>query len=235
MYLCFMEKLKYLNQGHVDKILKYFIDTENWTYYYIVYNMVHTGLSFSELKKNKGNLLIPNGVPNPPKNPFDLQIRTVNKQLKIYFAFAGMFDVSPSTFSFIHKMTVNGEIYYGMSPRSNVFSKKENKSKEGRGFIYFIKHRHLNPEISKLLTDKKIGVSKNVKGRMNSLTLGPIDLEVLKVWEMDLEHAYKLEKKIHKVFREKHLVGEWFKDSDDKLIDELTLIINSNSITEVSL
>ena len=227
-----MEKQKYLNQGHVDKILNYLKKTENWTYYYMIYNMVHTGLSFSQLKKKRGDLLIPKGIPNPPKNPFTLHLRTVNKQLKIYFVYAGILDVSPSTFSFINKMTLDGQIFYGMSPRSKTQENKRVK-KDGMGFIYLTKHRHINPIINNLLTDKKIGVSKNVKVRMNSLTLGPIDLEVLKVWELDLSYAYKLEKKIHKILHKRHLVGEWFEDSDNTLINELLSIMDSNSIVEV--
>jgi hypothetical protein len=227
-----MEKLKYVNQGHLDKILKYLEETENWTYYYMIYNMVHTGLSFSQLKKKKGDLLIPKGIPEPPKNPFSLHIRTVNKQLKVYFVFAGIHDVLPSTFSFINKMTLDGQIFYGMSPRSNTQQPTRVK-KEGIGFIYLVRHIHNNPIINNLLTDKKIGVSINVKGRMNSLTLGTIGLEVLKVWELDLSYAYKLEKKIHKILHKRHLVGEWFEDSDNTLINELLSIMDSNSIVEV--
>ena len=227
-----MEKLKHLNQGHVDKILNYLKKTENWTYYYMIYNMVHTGLSFSQLKKKRGDLLIPKGIPEPPKNPFSLHIRTVNKQLKIYFVYAGIHDVLPSTFSFINKVTIDRQVFYGVSSTA-ILQERTRVDREGMGFIYLVRHKHNNPIINNLLTDKKIGVSKNIESRMNGLTLGTIGLEVLKVWKLKLSQAYKLEKKIHRILHKRHLVGEWFEDSDNTLINELLSIMDSNSIIEV--
>jgi hypothetical protein len=196
--------------------------------------MVHTGLSFSQLKKNPDKIIVPPDVPYPSTPPFSRHIRTVNKQLKTHLVYAGIHDICPSTFSFINKLTVDGVTYYGMSPRTKAYAEKYPNEKKGVGFIYFVKHRHLNPELSKLLTDKKIGVTKNIKMRMHSLTLGPIDLEILKVWEMEINYAHKLEKIIHSCLQDKHLVGEWFNDPNNTLMGELLSIMESKNVRDVT-
>jgi hypothetical protein len=68
-----------------------------------------------------------------------------------------------------------------------------------------------NPSLY-LITDgelTKIGISNNLQSRLKSLQAGN-GRELLVLFSVELENAFEIEQKLHKKFREKRLVGEWF-------------------------
>jgi hypothetical protein len=63
-----------------------------------------------------------------------------------------------------------------------------------------------------LLTDGfyfKIGIAKNVIGRINKLQIGNPH-RIKEVFSYPLENAFEIEKRLHKKFQNKQMVGEWF-------------------------
>lgn len=215
-----MSKRGYITQGELDKILTYLKVNEIWNYYLIIYNLVLTQKPFKNFKKS--DLVIPEGIPVPENNPFDSTIRGVNKQLKVYQYKLGLRDVNLTTKIFSRRFSVRGEIMYGILDRSKV-----SYNKDGDGFVYVVKHIHRNPEISKLLTDKKIGISYDFTRRINSLTLGTIGVEVIKSWKMSRKMTQYIERILHEEFKERRLVGEWFSDEDGELVNKVEKLISS--------
>jgi hypothetical protein len=173
-----------------------------------------------ELKKGKlSEILVPNGIPKPTTNPFLIDICGVNFQLKLHQTFCGIRDVVKfSTRLFRAKFMMNGKVYYG-----SVKKKRTSLREFEEYYIYLLKHCHRNPEISKLLTDKKIGITNNVKKRIKLLTLGPVEIEVVKLWKTTHSKAVLMEKKIHSKLSDRRLVGEWFSDEENNLINILDL------------
>jgi hypothetical protein len=97
--------------------------------------------------------------------------------------------------------------------------------------VYIVKHSHRNPEISKLLTDKKIGISYDYTKRVNSLTLGTIGVEVVKSWKMSRHMTQILEKILHKELIKYNLIGEWFSDDDGELVNKVEKLVMSYTPT----
>lgn len=94
-------------------------------------------------------------------------------------------------------MPVSGKIFYGiLNTDKNSYKKTE------EGYVYIVKHSHRNPEISKRLTDKKVGISFDYTRRINGLTLGTIGIEVIRAWKMSSHMARFMEKTIHNELKE---------------------------------
>jgi|688.fasta_scaffold302069_1 hypothetical protein len=219
-----MGKRTYISQDELDRILAYLKLNEIWNYYLIIYNLVISQKSYLELKGS--DLIIPEGIPVPKKNPLDFTIRAVNKQLKIYNGKVGIWDVVLTTKTFSRRFTVKGEIFYGVLEKH-----KNSYNKNDEGYVYIVKHSHRNPEISKLLTDKKIGISYDYTKRVNSLTLGTIGVEVVKSWKMSRHMTQILEKILHKELIKYNLIGEWFSDDDGELVNKVEKLVMSYTPT----
>lgn len=215
-----MVKRTYISQNELDRILDYLKLHEIWNYYLIIYNLVIHQKPYFELKGS--DLIIPDGIPVPKKNPLDYTIRAVNKQLKIYNGKVGIWDVVLTTKTFSRRFTIKGEIFYGVLEKH-----KNSYNKNDEGYVYIVKHSHRNPEISKQLTDKKIGISYDYTKRINSLTLGTIGVEVVKAWKMSRQMTQILERILHDELKEYRLVGEWFSDENNELVDKVEKLVLS--------
>jgi hypothetical protein len=215
-----MEKRTYISQEELDKFLDFLKSKEIWNYYLIVYNLAYSNKTYKELNKvDISEILVPNGIPKPTINPFSINICGVNHQLKIYQTFCGIRDVVRfSTRLFRSKFIMDGKVYYG-----SIKKKRTSLREFDEYYIYLLKHCHRNPEISKLLTDKKIGITNNVEKRIKLLTLGPVEIEVVKLWKTTHSKAVLTEKKIHSKLSDRRLVGEWFSDEENNLINILDL------------
>lgn len=66
----------------------------------------------------------------------------------------------------------------------------------------------------------KIGVSKDVEGRLNSLQTGH-EHQLELIYAKSVEEALKLESKLHRKFSSKRIRGEWFKVNPEKVIKEV--------------
>jgi hypothetical protein len=220
-----MEK-NYISEEDVKRLLDYYILTENWDYYFIVYNLTIFGKKFSSIKKMDINqFVLPNNIKIPEKNPFYRQIRTINKQFKIHAAKARIRDVNISTKIFTKKFMIGGKLYYGV-PEKEIHERDDNEY----GFLYVLKHTHRDDKLNSMLTDKKIGISNNCNRRIKELTLGTVGIEVLKTWKIKNRMIHKIEKKIHSKLIERRLIGEWFSDEVNTIIDEVDNIIHELNI-----
>jgi hypothetical protein len=220
-----MTKRTYITQDELDRILSYLKLNKIWNYYLIIHNLVLSGKSYKDLKLT--DLNIPSGIPIPETNPFSISIRAVNKQLKNYQSKIGLRDVNLTTKIFSRKFTVRGEIFYGMINKQKISYIKGDES-----YIYILKHKHRNPEISKMFTDKKIGISHDYIKRIENLTLGTIGYEVLRTWKTSSKLVKFLEKNIHYELSDLKLVGEWFSDENNILIERVEKIISSYNLIE---
>jgi hypothetical protein len=86
--------------------------------------------------------------------------------------------------------------------------KEEIKEKDEIGFIYIIK------DISKE-NIYKIGKTKYLQERLNALSTGNPNLEIIATKQTSKFHI--LERKIHKYYKANRIKGEWFKLSDIEL------------------
>jgi hypothetical protein len=224
-----MNDKTYVSQEKVDLFLSFLKSKELWGYYLIVYNLIHSQKTYVELQKGGlDNIIIPEGIPIPNKNPFLINICGVNTQLKIYQKQCGIMGVNFSTRLFKRKFSMGGEIFYGAVPQ------ERNKNRKiDEGYVYIIKHVHRNPEVCKLLTDKKIGITYDIDKRSKQLTLGTVGVEIVKLWKSSSDIVQFFEKEIHSRLRDRNLIGEWFSDEDNSLIGIVEGIINENSLIKV--
>lgn len=224
-----MENRTYITQEELDRFLNYLKLSKLWNYYLIVYNLVMSQRPYVEFKKmGVKELLIPQDIPIPNSNPFNLTIRGVNKMLKEYQFKSGIEGVIFSTKLFSRRFTLKGEIFYGILEKQKI-----SYSKGKEGYVYVAKHNHRNPEVSKLLTDKKVGISYDYMKRMEGLTLGTVGIEVLRAWKMDKDMIKFMESKIHSKLKERKLIGEWFSDEDNNLVEMVENIVLSFTPSEV--
>jgi hypothetical protein len=221
-YLCIMDNKSYISQEDLDKFLLYLKLKKKWNYYLIIYNLAYSDKTYVELQRGDvSELLIPEDIPYPIKNPFLINICGVNTHLKIHQNFCGIVGPRFSTRLFRQKFTMDGNVYYGRIKKGRIPLMGIDKC-----YIYVLKHSHRNLTISNLLSDKKVGISTNVNKRTKLLTLGPVGIEIVKLWETTNHKAKKLEKKIHKKLKYRNLTGEWFSDESGDLIQIVENIIS---------
>lgn len=102
-------------------------------------------------------------------------------------------------------------------PKKNIEHTNKNKPNvvpyNKKGFVYFLKAEKTNWY--------KIGMTNNLHDRLNQLRpIMPFKIKI--AYYIKANNRYKLEKKIHKVFKDKKINGEWFELStnDIQLIKE---------------
>ena len=79
-----------------------------------------------------------------------------------------------------------------------------------RVFIYFVIATITSK--NRLGNSVKIGISKNVGRRITCLQVGcPFPIELWYSFEVDAISAERLEHKLHGIFNQTHMQGEWFK------------------------
>jgi hypothetical protein len=205
----------YITQKEVDILLTYLKENKKWDYYIIVYNLIHLQKTYVPMSKLSVNdLLIPDEIPIPDKSPFSLAITGVNQRLKVYLNECGIKDLNISSKFFSRKIIINNETVYGF-----IKQQKKTFDKNKDGFIYVLKYYHLQSEICKQLTDKKVGITYDLEKRVKNLTLGPIDVKVVKYWKMDYSLCMECEKILHNRLSDRRIIGEWFTDNDNSLIE----------------
>lgn len=82
-----------------------------------------------------------------------------------------------------------------------------------------------NVYILKCAGKYKIGVSKNIELRVKQLTKSPFQIDVI-YKSRDTNAAYLIEKKVHNMFFDNKIIGEWF-DLTEFAIKEIIEFINN--------
>lgn len=100
------------------------------------------------------------------------------------------------------------------------------KSEKVNRYVYVLTHTHRNKNVQKYLTDKKIGKTDSPKERKKSLTLGPVEIKYLRLWEVQVDKVGVVEKFLQSKFKENHIIGEWYDDKDNKLLSIIDEEIN---------
>ncbi len=130
--------------------------------------------------------------------------------------------LSINTRTFKNKIIIEGDktLQYVHNDKELYKSKKVNR------YVYVLTHTHRNENAQKYLTDKKIGKTDNPKERKRSLTLGPVEIVYLRLWEVQVDKVEVVEKFLQSRFKENHIIGEWYEDPDNKLLSKVDEEIN---------
>lgn len=252
-----MDKRTYITKEELNKVLKYLKDDEQYRHYVITLCLCELTLKFKDLETltwDKLYLILANrtelitefksirelmlvkykSISGHDRNKVvQMTLKGYNRSMKIHQGLMGLRHIAPfSTKLFNTKMTMDsGESYgYIMYRRSkNIeLDKKDN-------YVYVLKHTYRDETISNQLTDKKIGITNNPRNRKVSLTLGPIGIECIKLWKVDVSFVGRIEKLLHTKFAHRNIVGEWFKDSDNDLIGLIENEIETFKLLGISL
>ncbi len=166
-----------------------------------------------------------------------MTIRGFNKVMKDHQRKLGLRHISDfSTKLFNSKIVVESEEVFGYieykRAKNITVEKKDN-------YVYVLRHTHRDDRVNELLTDKKIGITLNPYNRKTALTLGPVDIECLRLWRVEVSFVKKIERILHKKLSDRKIVGEWFEDTNNTLITEvekeiMTLKLLDIDIEEVS-
>jgi hypothetical protein len=146
------------------------------------------------------------------KMPIQITLQHFNRIIKQYGNFG---DTLYSTKIFYNRLNLDGKIVYGYIEHNKA---KKYSLENINNYIYVLKHNHRDKDVNNLLTDKKIGITKDTKFRKDSLTLGPIGIEYLAIWKVEVSFIGKLEKILHKTFSDRRIIGEWFTDKEGDLV-----------------
>ncbi len=136
-----------------------------------------------------------------------------NRLIKQYGHFG---NILFTTKIFYNRLNLDGKIVYGYIEHNKA---KKYALDKVDNFIYILRHTHRNEVVNNLLSDKKIGITNNIKSRKNSLTLGPVGIKCLALWKVEISFVGKLEKILQKTFIDRKIIGEWFTDKDNDLVD----------------
>lgn len=227
------QKRTYITKEELNKVLTYLKDNKLYEYYLIVLCLSELSIKFNYLKDltwDKTNILFSNkqdvlnelqtirGKNNDDKI-IKMTIRGFNKTIKKHQIKMGMNHIIDfSTKLFNTKIIIDSKEVYGyIEYKGSSKILKERKD----NYIYVLKHNHRNNTINNLLTDKKIGITNNPYNRKSTLTLGPVGIECLKLWKVDVCFIGKIEKLLHKKFEKRNVIGEWFEDENNSLITEI--------------
>jgi hypothetical protein len=82
--------------------------------------------------------------------------------------------------------------------------------------LYIAKYTH---EIDTVGPVKKIGKTKNIIGRMKSLTLGIVNVVPVIAYIGDAPIIDNFERDLHKTLEDYNVIGEWYKDEDNFIIE----------------
>ena len=92
------------------------------------------------------------------------------------------------------------------------FARGSELARARSGFVYVIQCQDF----------VKFGIADDVRGRLSNMQTGcPFPLKLLASWPC--KDAKNTERRLHKLFRQFHLRGEWFKVPEDLLAVVITL------------
>lgn len=256
-----MSKRTYITRSELNQVMKHLKDNKLYRHYVIILCLTELSIKYKsleqltwdkvylmfsdrpeivgELRGIRENMLDKHRSVNGHDRDKVVQmtIRGFNKVMKDHQRELGLRHISPfSTKLFNTKMVVESEEVYGFIQ----YKRAKNIAVERMdNYVYVLKHTHRDERINELLTDKKIGITINPYSRKTSLTLGPVDIECIKLWKVEVSFIKKIEKLLHKKFSNRKIVGEWFEDKDNTLITEvekevMTLRLLDIDIEEVS-
>ena len=256
-----MSKRTYITRSELNKVMKHLKDNKLYRHYVIILCLTELSIKYKSLERltwDKVYLMFSDrpeivdelreirermldnhkGVNGHDRNKVvQMTLRGFNKVMKDYQIKLGLRHISNfSTKLFNTKMVVESEEVYGYIQ----YKRAKNISAERTyNYVYVLRHTHRDERINELLTDKKIGVTINPHGRRTQLTLGPVDIECLKLWKVEVSFIKKIERLLHKKFLNRKIVGEWFEDMNNTLITEvegeiMTLRLLGIDIEEVS-
>lgn len=161
-------------------------------------------------------------------------LRHINDRLKECQRYAKIpRDIVLSTKIFSSKIYIDSGEVYGYIKYHKKNKLEENISKYQ--FLYVIKHKHRDERVNNLLTDKKIGITYNLNNRSKGLTLGPIDIECLKLYKVDVSFIHKIERILHKKFNDRNVIGEWFEDHKNDIVDKIDKEINLLKLLDIDI
>jgi hypothetical protein len=103
-------------------------------------------------------------------------------------------------------------------------------------YIYLGRYYHKSGKELSDLTEKKIGLTKNLDNRERELnsTKFTVGYTFVKAWETG-EDTNKIERSLHAILDDVRMDGEWFEDSDKTLISRMAKFMNSMGYPEVDL
>lgn len=256
-----MNRRTYITREELNKVLKYLKEKKLYRHYVIILCLSELLIKFKNLQQltwDKAYLMFSDrphivdelkyikeymldahkSVRGHDRNKVvQMSLRGFNKVLKEHQRYIGLREISDfSTKIFNTKIIVESEEVFGYIEHKRSKNLLEEKKDN---YIYIIRHTHRDERINELLTDKKIGITNNPYNRKNSLTLGPIDVECLKLYKVEVSFIGRVEKLLHKKFVQRNIIGEWFEDKDNVLITEvekeiMTLRLLDIDIEEVS-
>jgi hypothetical protein len=153
-------------------------------------------------------------------NIVQYSLQYTNRKIKEYQRYAGIpKTVDMSTKIFYSKMFLESGEVHGFIKYVRKNKLIDNQPKNN--FLYVVRHKHRDERVNDLLTDKKIGITHDLNNRTKGLTLGPIEIECIKVWKVDISFIHKVERILHKKFENRKIIGEWFEDNDNTIIEKV--------------
>jgi hypothetical protein len=159
--------------------------------------------------------------------------RYFNQKIKEYQRYAGIsrgVNISSKIFGSricLESGEVHGFIEY---VRKNKLAEQPKNN-----LLYVVRHKHRDDIVNERLKDKKIGITNDLNHRIKGLTLGPIEIECLKVWKIDFSFIHKVENILHKKFEDRKIIGEWFEDADNNIIKEIEKEITLLRLLEIDI
>jgi len=103
-------------------------------------------------------------------------------------------------------------------------------------YIYLGRYYHKSGKELSDLTEKKIGLTKNLENRERELnsTKFTVGYTFVKAWQTG-EDTNKVEKSLHALLDDVRMDGEWFEDSNKTLISRVAKYMSINDYPEVDL
>lgn len=236
-----MDRRTYITKDELNKVLKYLKDNELYRHYVITLCLCELTIKFKDLEtltwdrlyliladrtelitefKSLRELMLvtyKSTSGHDRSKVVQMTLRGYNRSMKEHQRYMGLRHIAEfSTKLFNTKMTMDsGEAYGYIEYRRSKNIDLDRKD----NYIYVLKHTHRDEMISNQLTDKKIGITNNPRNRKMSLTLGPVGIECIKLWKVDVSFVGRIEKLLHTKFTYRKIIGEWFTDKDDDLIE----------------
>lgn len=256
-----MSKRTYITRVELNKVMNYLKDRRLYRHYVIILCLTELSIKYKSLKQltwDKAFLMFSDrpeiveelrdirenmlskhkSVNGHDRNKVvQMTLHGFNRVIKEHQLNMGLSHISDfSSKLFNSKIVVESEEVYGYIQYKRA---KNIPVERTDNYVYILRHTHRDERINELLTDKKIGITVNPYSRRNSLTLGPVDIECLRLWKVEVSFIKKIERLLHKKFLSRKIVGEWFEDKNNTLITEvekevMTLRLLDIDIEEVS-
>ena len=103
-------------------------------------------------------------------------------------------------------------------------------------YIYLGKYYHKSGKELTDLTEKKIGLTKNLDNRERELnsTKFTVGYTFVRAWETGAD-TFKVEKSLHAILDDQRMDGEWFEDVSNTLVGRVSKFMNIQGYPEVAL